>query len=389
MGYFNEYINKKYSPQQCLDELHLLIKKYNEITNRYIYLYVAALFKNIPLITMNQEDFYVFRDMLGSVKIKDVDIYIETPGGSGETAEEIGRFLHKKFENINFIISGEAKSAGTILAMAGNKIYMTETGSLGPIDAQMRFGRAQISAYDYKKWIETKMEEANNNGKLNPVDATIISQITPGELELVYNNLEYAKDLVKQWLPIYKFKNWNETNTNHNIVTKEMKEKKAEEIAALLADHSRWRTHGRSLKIDDLSQIGLQIEKLDDDSSIAEIIYRIQFLCKLIFENTSIYKLFISDDEQIFKEATNANINRQQLINAIEKPQIIQIDTKCPHCGKNHLFYKKLVNDNNIDINMNNMHIKELPQENSIKCECGHIIDLQAIKNEIAIKLKK
>ena len=33
---------------------------------------------------------------------------------------------------------------------------MTETGSLGPIDAQMRIGRSVISAYDYMEWVEEK-----------------------------------------------------------------------------------------------------------------------------------------------------------------------------------------------------------------------------------------
>jgi ATP-dependent protease ClpP protease subunit len=39
---------------------------------------------------------------------------IETPGGSGEAAEEIVEFLYSKYNTVDFIISGEAKSAGTL-----------------------------------------------------------------------------------------------------------------------------------------------------------------------------------------------------------------------------------------------------------------------------------
>jgi ClpP class serine protease len=69
-----------------------------------------------------------------------IDFYTETPGGSGEAAEEIAKFLRKKFEGVNFVIAGEAKSAGTILVLSGDNIYMTDTGSLGPIDAQVKIG---------------------------------------------------------------------------------------------------------------------------------------------------------------------------------------------------------------------------------------------------------
>ena len=64
-------------------------------------------------------------------------MYIETPGGSGETAEEVVKFLRNNFDTVSFVVSGEAKSAGTIIVLSGDEILMTETGSLGPIDAQM------------------------------------------------------------------------------------------------------------------------------------------------------------------------------------------------------------------------------------------------------------
>ena len=63
-------------------------------------------------------------------------MYIETPGGSGETAEEVVKFLRNNFDTVSFVVSGEAKSAGTIIVLSGDEILMTETGSLGPIDAQ-------------------------------------------------------------------------------------------------------------------------------------------------------------------------------------------------------------------------------------------------------------
>ena len=128
---------------------------------------------------------------------------------------------------------------------------MTDTGSLGPIDAQIKIGRTVVSAHDYQEWVEEKREEAQKNGKLNPFDAIMISQISPGELKGVVNSLEFAKDLVSDWLEKYKFKNWTKTRTQKIDVTDEMRKKRAKEVANDFANHTEWRTHGRSLKIDD------------------------------------------------------------------------------------------------------------------------------------------
>ena len=135
------------------NDLQKLIKDYNKYTGRYLFVYSSDINKvrtrgiDVSLI---QDDFYNVQDILRESNEDKIDFYIETPGGSGEAAEEIAKFLRKKFNEVNFIIAGEAKSAGTILALSGDNIYMTDTGSLGPIDAQVRLGRSTISAHDYK-----------------------------------------------------------------------------------------------------------------------------------------------------------------------------------------------------------------------------------------------
>lgn len=386
MGYLNEYIDKRLSPNELMSELTNLVDMYNSVTGRYLYIYVVAMAKHLPGLSMEQDDFYIIRDMLkDNVGTSEIDVYIETPGGNGVTAEEIARFLHSKFDKVNFVISGEAKSAGTILALSGNNIYMTETGSLGPIDAQIHIGRSVVSAYDYMEWINAKMEEANKIGKLNPVDATMVAQITPGEIQLVNHSLEYAKDLVKEWLYSYKFNDWTETATNKTKVTKALKHQRANEIADEFANHSRWRTHGRSLKISDIEAIGLKVNDLDKNKEVADIVYRIQFVCKLLLETTSIYKLFFDANGKIIKNAVAANIQNE----SVEKPKAVQIELKCEKCGKQHRLYKKLVDDPAIDVDLQSKNFVEMPDADEIICDCNNTIDLKAIKNEIEMAIKK
>ena len=273
----SEYISKQWGVLEYKNELRSLIQKYNALTHRNLFIYAADFNKGRRGIDVSlmQDDFYTIQDILRESDKKQIDVYLETPGGSGEAAEEIAKFLHKKFDEVNFIIAGEAKSAGTILALSGDNIYMCDTGSLGPIDAQIKIGRSIVSAYDYKEWIEEKRKEAAITGRLNPFDAIMVAQISPGEIYGVTNSLDFAKILVQNWLVKYKFKNWKTTQSSKKTVTKKMKEERAAEIADYLCKHTAWKTHGRSLKIDDLKDL-LQIENIDDHPDLADVVYRIK-----------------------------------------------------------------------------------------------------------------
>lgn len=198
MSLMEEYINKKWSVPQFEDELISLIKKYNKKRGTYSFLYMADFEKPILEKILIQDDYYIIFDLLKDVKSDKLDFFLETPGGSGEVAEEIVRFIRSKFNTVSFIVTGQAKSAGTIIALSGDDIYMTKSGSLGPIDAQMRIGRSPNSSYDYIEWVEETRKRAEKVGKLNPFDATIVAQITPGEINGVINAHNYAQDLVKE-----------------------------------------------------------------------------------------------------------------------------------------------------------------------------------------------
>lgn len=62
------------------------------------------------------DDYFIIHDMLRNVNSSRLDLYLETLGGDGIAVEEIVRFLCK-FMKINFIVSGTANSAGTLLVL--------------------------------------------------------------------------------------------------------------------------------------------------------------------------------------------------------------------------------------------------------------------------------
>ncbi|VVB69100.1 Serine dehydrogenase proteinase [uncultured archaeon] len=348
--------------------------------------YAAAIGKPIPDIPLSMDDYYTIYDMLNNTESNKLDFYIETPGGSGEAAEEIGKFIRNKFENISFVISGEAKSAGTILVLSGDEIYMTKTGSLGPIDAQVRIGRAVISAYDYMEWVEEKRAEAQEKGRLNPFDATMIAQISPGELTGVHNSLEFAKDIVKEWIAKYKFKSWTVTEGRKLPVTDEMKKQRAKEIARELTNHSKWRSHGRSIKIDDLESIKLKIGRLDADPKLAEIVYRIQTVIRLIFSSSNNYKIIATEKDKLFKRAVSANVQREIPHKGAD---VVEIVAQCPTCGKKQKVYAKFVDEPKIDEDLMGKGLKPYPKDNKLICDCGSEIDLNGLKENLEAQVGK
>lgn len=386
----NNYISKHYSVIDLHEELKRLMKEYKKITDRDLFIYASDFVKggnpNIN-ISLCQDDFYIFQDMLREEKYNKIDIYLETPGGSGESAEEIARFLRNKFNEINFVIAGEAKSAGTILALSGDNIFMTDTGSLGPIDAQIKIGRSVVSAYDYKIWIDEKREEAEKYNRLNPLDAIIVSQISPGEIKKVINALEFAKDLVIDWLTAYKFKNWKITETRKIVVTNEIKRARAKEVAEELTNQTKLRSHGRSLKIEDLRK-WLKIERIDENDKLSEIIYSIKTVIRLIFDQSSTFKLFFSGDNKLMRTfaASNQPVGTPVPIGQnVPLQKKIDIGLNCPKCGQPHKISA---------FPSSNGKPKQIPKSNvtdkdTFICNsCGFELDLKPIKNDLELKLK-
>lgn len=263
---------------------------------------------------------------------------------------------------------------------------MTRSGSLGPIDAQIKIGRTIGSAYDYMEWINEKRAEAQKNKMLNPFDATMVAQISPSELKGVYNSLEFAKDVVKEWISKYKFKDWTVTETRKIPVTEEMKREKAEEIAKELTNHGRWRSHGRSLKIDDLESIGLKIKRLDEDAKLAETVYRIQTIIRLIFSSGTNYKIIATENDRLFKQAISAGMTRPY---PRRDADLLEMDVQCQKCGRNHKIYAKFVNKKQIDIDYKKKGIPPFPKDNKLICDCGFEMDLSGIEKDVESKIGK
>lgn len=390
MSLMGEYIGRRLSAADLEKELLFRIRQYNKYRGTYLIVYAAAIGKQISALSLDMDDYYLVADMLRGKQLRKLDFYVETPGGSAEAAEEMIKFIRKDSEGveISFVVSGEAKSAGTILVLGGDEILMTKTGSLGPIDAQVKIGRSVISAYDYMDWLKEVSDKAKDQKSLALEEIAIISQISPGEIKHVENARDYARDLVSSWLAAYKFRNWHVTETRRLPVDDGMRRERAEAIAGELVNHKRWRTHGRSLKIEDLQGLGLRVTAVDDDQELADCVYRIQTVLRLLLQSTTTYKVLATESEKIMKQAVPMAALGAPGPGHSAAPAA-QLEIRCPQCGKVHKFYGKFAADPAVDRAMQSQGLKPIPKESKLVCECGYQIDLMGPINSIETKARR
>ncbi|MGP4073045.1 SDH family Clp fold serine proteinase [Piscibacillus sp. B03] len=382
MGIYWEYIDKKMSFDDITKERKRMLEKISSIRGRDIIVYTADFSKGRAPISLSYDDLVPFYDQLSNLNNNKVDIILETPGGSGEVAEDIVKTLRNKFEDIAVIIPGWAKSAGTIISMACDDILMDSTSALGPIDAQISWQGKTFSADALIKGFEKIKSEVDEKQRLNQAYIPILQGISPGELESAQNSLDFAIDLVTDWLVTYKFKDWNIHSKTGEEVRDEEKIARAQEIAAELCNNEKWKTHGRSLRINDLEELKLKITNYEEQEELNDAIKRYNALMRMTFDS-NIYKMIETINSQIYR-FFNENINSAPIPQKNDSHEHIFVDLKCK-CGYT----------NKIQVNFKSKQQPEkgyklINDDGTVECEnCSNQMDVTRMIREIESQTKK
>ena len=193
-------------------------------------------------------------------------ILLTTPGGSLNPVKRMVNIFRNFYTEVNFIIPDYAYSAGTVMCCSGDKIFMDYYSVLGPIDPQVRNKDGKfVAALGYLDKINELIEKARNN-ELTNAEFVILKDFDLAELRAYEQARDLAVDLLVEWLPKYKFKDWNEHQTSKTPVTTDDKRNRAIEIAQNLSDNKEWKSHGRPISREELGRLKLQIDHLEDNS---------------------------------------------------------------------------------------------------------------------------
>jgi len=213
----------------------------------------------------------------GSKRSKDLSIVLETDGGSIEVVERIADVLRHHYSKgeINFIVPNRAMSAGTVLVMCGDNIYMDYYSVLGPVDPQVR---SQTSGYfvpalGYLNKYQELLEKSKDGTLTAAEMAFMVEKFDPAELDSFEKARDLSTALLVDWLTKYKFKDWKTTETKKLKVTKDMKAARAEEIGTKLNSTDHWKTHSRGISMTVLKRdLNLQVEDFGADDDKREAI---------------------------------------------------------------------------------------------------------------------
>ena len=208
-------------------------------------------------------------------------VILETTGGFIEVVERIYSVLRKHYEVVDFVVPNYAYSAGTVLVLSGDAIYMDYYSVLGPIDPQYENEAGElVPGMGYLSKYKELLAEINLAAAQTPPRTTdaelayLIKKFDPAKLFAIEQACAHAESLLKAWLPKHKFKNWTVTETNQQAVTPEMREARASQIATTLGNPERWNSHGRGIGLRDLDseEIKLKVNDFGQDADMVKAI---------------------------------------------------------------------------------------------------------------------
>jgi hypothetical protein len=208
---------------------------------------------------------------------------LETNGGFAESTRRISDTLRHHYSVVEFLIPSHAMSAGTILAMSGDAIWMDYYSVLGPIDPQVQSqdGSHLIPALGYLIKYQELLAKANA-GNAGGAELELLLNFDQGELYSYEQARALSVSLLEEWLVRYKFRNWTLTERRRRPVTRAMKKDRARRIAAILNDARRWNSHGIGINMAILKR-DLKL-KIDDFGAKSDVRQHVRAYHKLLLD---------------------------------------------------------------------------------------------------------
>ena len=200
-------------------------------------------------------------------------VMLETTGGFIEVVERLALSFRNHYKTVEFIVPNYAYSAGTVLVMSGDEIYMDYFSILGPIDPQYPEDGDYLPGMGYLAKFNELLKAINEDktGDNTRAElALLLKKFSPAKIFDIEQAVEHSKALLEDWLPKYKFKSWKTKETSGKAVTPKDRRERAIEVAKALGDANHWHSHGRGITIRDLEseKIKLKVKDFGDDSDL-------------------------------------------------------------------------------------------------------------------------
>ena len=248
--------------QQAVD---LVRRKYLKLLNKHtgrnvIAYYSGWLFRppTTPNLSVGDEDMNAFMAAVHQLKRdKGLDLILHTPGGDIAATEALVKYLWVMFDkDIRVIVPQLAMSAGTMIACASRSIVMGKQSSLGPIDPQI----GGVPAQGVLDEFQMAVQSIQHNPASTPLWQQIVSRYHPSFLLECAQAIDWSRKMVGTWL------------TENMMAGEANPAGAAQGVVHYLADHSLTAAHARHISASKCEEIGLKIEKLEDDKKLQDLV---------------------------------------------------------------------------------------------------------------------
>jgi Serine dehydrogenase proteinase len=211
---------------------------------------------------------------------ENLDLWINSPGGSAQTAEKIVAACRAGCSGeFRVVVPNMAKSAATMTALCADQIVMGYLSELGPIDPQvpvrvgglLRYVSAQ-SFLDGQKTVLKAIAEAQNKeepviGHLQLLNSPDMSAAWIKEME---REIKFGKDMVSKHLRRHMLPRLDSTAEARTLG------QKASRIASNLSQANKRFSHGRMIPAEECrDDLNLDVEILDKEDERWKLIWEI------------------------------------------------------------------------------------------------------------------
>lgn len=224
--------------------------------------------------------------MYGMDWSKGLTLILHTPGGVINAAETIVAYLRSKFADIEVIVPTYAMSAGTMISLAADRIFMGRQSQLGPIDPQIPLGGRTVSARAIVDQFDVARQEILSNKNAAHLWAPVLQPAGPSLLQEAQNALDYGERMVARWMEAGMFRALQDPRGC------------AEAAARHFNDASVHKSHGRRIDRDEARNQGVVVEDLESSQDLQDAVLTAYHSVTILFEKTQCLKILLSDADR-------------------------------------------------------------------------------------------
>ncbi len=210
-----------------------------------------------------------------------LDLFIHTPGGDLYATESLINYIRQMFGNdVRAIVPQIAMSGGTMISSSCKSIILGKHSNLGPVDPQIN----GIPAHAVQKQFQKAYDEIKADPRTAPIWQPMLGKLNLSFIQECDWAIEAAKSLVSRVLLENMFNGEADA------------EQKVDALVNGFSDLGENKSHSKHFHIDECEQMGLKIERLEDDPNFQDLVLTIHHCYMHALSNSACIKIIENHD---------------------------------------------------------------------------------------------